>query len=115
MYEIEFIDGEFWGGGLPENSRWNSIPKKPIKQIKYYLLNQPIVLNNYDAYNHLVEKISTFDGRQSITEVILMGKKGNRVDIIIFDLQKKQIYKQTKEFGKEYYGKPTSGWKLGII
>ena len=114
MYEIEFIDGQIWVGSSPENSGCNSMPNKPIKEISYSLFNQSFILNNYDAYNHLAERTSTLDGKQSITKVFLMGKKGNRVDIIVFDLQKKQIYKQIKEFGKEYYEKPTSGWKPGI-
>jgi hypothetical protein len=114
MYKIIFIDRSEWMGGEPNNSLWNSMPNKPIKEIKYSLFNQSFILNNYDAYNHLAERTSTLDGQQSITKVFLMGKKGNRVDIIVFDLQKKQIYKQTKEFEKEYYGNPTSGWKQGI-
>lgn len=117
MYKIIFEDlSEFIGGDL-ENSKWNEIPNKPIKKIEYSLLEKTAILENYEAYNHLVERVEfiLINNKPRINKILLMAKKNNTVYIFIFDLFTKEIYSEVHEFGKEYYGNFTTGWKLGIL
>lgn len=117
MYKIIFNDDTEFIGGEYNNSKWNEIPNKPIKKISYNLLNHTIIFEEYEAYNHLVEKIQFIlnNNQTAISKIFLMAKKNNIVYTIIFDLFNKKIYQETYEFGEEYYGKSTSGWKQGIL
>ena len=114
MYKITFSDGEIWQGGSIENSKWNEMPIKPIQSLNYTLSNKIIILENYEAYNHLIERIYTLDGRQYTTKIILLAKKENNVFKFEFDFLKRKINFDILTFGKEYYGRSTSGWKQGI-
>lgn len=117
MYKIIFEDSTEFQGGIPINSKWNNMPDKPIQSIEYSLLNKKIILTNYEAYNHLVERATIFlnnEQKEIIAKVILMAKKDNLVYLVIFDFIKNDVYLQNVEFEKEYYNKPTSGWKLGL-
>lgn len=114
MYKIIFEDNSEFLGGDFENSRWKEIPNKPIKKIEYPLINKLVILENFQAYNHLIEKIQSIDGRKYITKIFLIGKKDNEVTIIQCDFLKKDLTTYKKLFGKEYYGKSTIGWKLGL-
>jgi hypothetical protein len=117
MYKIIFNDDTEFIGGEYNNSKWNEIPNKPIKKISYNLLNHTIIFEEYEAYNHLVEKVQFIlnNNQAAIGKIFLMAKKNNIVYTIIFDLFNKKIYQETYEFGKEYYGGSTSGWKQGIL
>lgn len=116
MYKITFLDGIIFEGGNPENSKWLFSPNKPIQKLEYKFLGSLITLENYEAYNHLVERVAFLQGKgQRITKVILMVKKGNDVMKLIYDLKRGQIYSDVALFGHEYQGKPCSGWKVGII
>lgn len=117
MYKIIFNDDTEFIGGEYNNSKWNEIPNKPIKKISYNLLNHTIIFEEYEAYNHLVEKVQFIlnNNQAAIGKIFLMAKKNNIVYTIIFDLFNKKIYQETYEFGREYYGGSTSGWKQGIL
>jgi len=115
-YYIQFQDGQVWQGGSIERSLWNEMPLKPISKIEYTLFKHTLILENYESYNHLIEKTQSLlnDNRIKITRIILMAKKENRVYNFIFDLSDNEIKLEINEFGQEYYGKKTSGWKEGI-
>jgi len=116
MYTITHKDGQIWQGGSIERSLWNEMPIKPISKIEYTLFKHTLILENYESYNHLIEKTQSLlnDNRIKITRIILMAKKENRVYNFIFDLSDNEIKLEINEFGQEYYGKKTSGWKEGI-
>lgn len=114
MYTLTFQNGECWIGGEPDNSKWNEIPDKPIKKIEYKISDNEIIFENYDAYNHLVERIKTFDGRNKIIKIYVMAKKDTSAYIFEFDLFKREVISRIANFGNEYYGKATTGWKTGI-
>lgn len=114
MYEITFISGEVWRGGNIQNSKWNEIPNKPIKKLEYFLFNHHLVLENFNAYNHLKEKISTLDGKTLITKIYVLVKENNKVIYFEYNFKNQQIIKKESIYGCEYYGKPAGGWKQGI-
>lgn len=116
MYKVMFVDNTIFNGGNPENSLWNNMPNKPIKKIEYTLLGHTVTFEGYESYNHLKEKAQFLlqNNEIRLSKVILMAKKGNVVYSFIFDYFTKEILTTTSEFGKEYYGKETSGWKTGL-
>ena len=117
MYKIIFMDGTEFVNNSDDlnNSKWSEIPDKPILSLEYSLLGQTITSSEYEAYNHCVERnFSVLKGTKMISKVIIMLKKDNQVERIIFDLIKKQLYRDIVAFGKEYKDKPVTGWKLGI-
>ena len=56
MYNIEFYDNTTFKGGDFKDSLWNKIPGKPIKKLTYKVGKHEVILEGYDAYNHLLEK-----------------------------------------------------------
>ena len=118
MYTIVFNDGEVWLGGEPQNSQWNEMPKKPIKKIEYNLLGHTMIFEGYEAYNHIVERASFLLTKSNmperISKIFVMAKKRNKIYTYLIDIFKNEIDTVCLEFGKEYYGKSTTGWKEGI-
>lgn len=117
MFEIIFEDNStFKGGKNIENSKWNDMPNKRIIQLNYTFLGHEVTLKGYESYNHLVEKVNNINqGITSITKVILLAKKtNNEVKRIIFDINKNKVSSDDVVYGKEYKGRSTKGWKLGI-
>ena len=115
MYKVFFEDDSIFIGGAVENSHWNKMSDIPIKKIEYTLGNKTIILENYEAYNHIVERTAFIQtGRQVISKLILMTKQGNEVIKTIYDFIKCNFYPKLGLWGKEYNNKPTSGWKIGI-
>lgn len=115
MYKVYFKDGEIFKGGNYKDSKWNDMPHKPIVKIKYTLVNKTLVLEGFDGYNHLVEKVQFVNktGRK-ITRILLLGRVGGMVTRIIYDFQKNKVIQDSRLMGNEYNYKPTSGWKLGV-
>ena len=117
MYEITFVDGTSFINNSDSltNTRWNEIPDKEIISLKYKLLGRDIVAKEYEAYNHCVEhNYKVLKGTETVGRVILMFKTEDKVERVIFDLIKKELYKDIVPFGKEYKDKSVSGWKKGI-
>lgn len=117
MYRITFNDGTHFDGGEPHASKWNEMPQKPIKKLEYNIHGKNIVMEGYEAYNHLIEHRNMIQGNNKINHIsnlILMGKKGNDIFKIIYSFRTKKIKYDIVKFGKEYNNKPTTGWKPGI-
>ena len=121
MYTVIFENGTNYEGGDLENSRWNDMPDLPIIRLEYSFPSlskenkegQTALMEGYDSYNHLVERIN-IQAKEIINKVILLGKIDQQVSIITYDCKTKKISQSTAEFGKEYEGKPSTGWKIGI-
>jgi len=115
MYKITFIDSSIYIGGSVKDSKWNFMPLKPIKSLEYHIGKQRILLSGYEKYNHLVEHTIMLGIGQRINRLILMAKKEENVLKIIFDFVKNKIKYDAADFGREYRGQSTTGWKEGIM
>lgn len=117
MYLVYLEDNSVFDCGTLHNSKWNEIPDKPITKLVYFIGGRKITLENYEQYNHLLErtKILNKEGLERITKVILLGKKGNKIDRIIFNLIENKIKPEEVDWRKEYYDSPTTGWKNGTV
>ena len=99
---------------------------KAIKQISFRLPDGNwLTLKDYDEYNHIIEATRDFYGKKIISSIrfqYLMGRVENKVvsyRIVLFqsiDSKYKigDITRREYEWGKEYSGKSTQGWKRGI-
>lgn len=107
------------------DSLWTSLPDKPIQALEYTLPhgNDSIKLCGYEEYLHMVEVCMPMGGNAMIEHVYLMGKIGNLVTsyrITMLQKTRNDRYKigditvRVLEFGKEYRGGVTTGWRLGI-
>ncbi len=116
MYIIYFEDETIFKGGNIRETKWNLMPNKAIKKIECSIGGKTIVLENYEAYNLFYEKqVFINKGLSGITKFVIMGKKDNNVIRIIFNFIKQKCFYDGKEFGKEWRGKPTIGWKEGLL
>jgi len=117
MYTIYFEDGQVWQGDSIENSKWNEMPNKLIKRIIYKINKNEITLEGYEAYNHIVERVQFIlnANQPKITKVLLMALSNRKVNIITFNIEKNIIESSIVDYGMEYYNKPTTGWKSGLI
>jgi len=103
-------------GGKPTHSLWNQInDNKAIKKIEYYIGNKGYILSGFEKYNHIVKHGIQSVGWNGIIFVSIMGLYKRKVYQVIFDVLKKKIYKNVRDFGKEYNNKAHTGWKQGII
>lgn len=117
MYKIIFIDDTIFEGGRNLlNSQWNDIPDKPIKQLVYNLFGKTIFLENFESYNHLVERLNVIFGNfpYPIISVTLMGLTKGKIKKFVFDLIKKELKIIEVIEGREFKGMPSTGWKIGI-
>jgi hypothetical protein len=114
MYKIIFTDNEEFVGGDFLNSKWNEIPDKPIKKIEYNFGDKKITLEDYNMYNHLVERVRIHQVGDKITSIQLMAKKDDAVLVLIFEPLTNKLNYKPADFGREYKNKPTTGWKKGI-
>lgn len=117
MYKIYFTDGTTFEGGDIGNSKWNEMPDKFIKKLEYTLVKKTLVLENFYAYNHIVERVQFVNKEGAkITKLILMGTDAlDKVMKITYDFDKQRVYQKLEILGQEYNGKPTTGWKKGVL
>ena len=110
MVTIKFLDGE-----LIQNVSWSSLPNKPIKRLKYNFQDKTVIMEDYEAYNHLIEKVyNVLQGTTIIRSIYLIGKIKNHAKIIILNLLDNSVHEEIRAFGEEYKGRPSTGWKNGI-
>ena len=115
-YKITHIDNTTFIGGEPNDSKWTFI-NKPIIKLEYKLGKRTLVLENFEAYNHVVERFQIMGskpGQSGICRLIIMTRIKNKVLKVIYNFIKRNITQEICKFGKEYRGKPHNGWKIGI-
>ena len=111
MLTIKFTNGE-----IVQNVPWLSLPNEPIKRLKYIFNDKTIILEDYESYNHLVERVYNFiGGSTSIRAVYLLGRKREEVQGIKLNLMDGTITEYTAPYTQEYNGRPSTGWKLGVL
>ena len=113
MYKVVFYDGDVFEGGKISDSKWNNIADKEIKRLDYWLGGKCLILSDYEAYNHLVERKRAMNGEEKITKLYLMGKNKNNVERFIYDFKTNKLTEDVVEFGKEFNDKSANGWKQG--
>ena len=111
-FKITFIDESSFEGN-PFNSEWKKMDDKPISKLEYILGNNYISMEGYNQYNHTLE--CTGMGVKGISRILLMGRKEETTDIIIFDLKKNTLYKEEKEKYREYGNQILDGWMPGDL
>ena len=116
MYKVYFIDNTVFYEGNVATTKWNLMPKKIIKKIECTIGGKTIVLENYESYNLFHEKQVFINKKLSgITKFVIMGKKDNNVIRVIYNFVKQKCFYDGKEFGKEWRGRSTTGWKDGLL
>lgn len=110
MLSIKFNDGE-----LIQGKSWKDLPNKPIKRIKVHLGSKTLLLENYESYNFLIEKVyNILGGNQFVRSIYIIGRKNDKIEGIRANYLNKTIQRFTSTFGQEYNGKPSTGWKCGV-
>lgn len=117
MYKIIYQDKTTppYIGGEPYDSKWNLMPLSPIQRIEYHLGGKLLMMEGYEAYNHIIERVAILTRGQRISKIVLMAKKEDDVLKIVFNTTTNELKYDVAEFGKEYNGQPLTGWKQGII
>jgi len=111
MLTVKFVDGE-----IVQNVPWLSLPNEPIKKLKYVFNDKSIILEDYESYNHLVEKVyNLMMGNTFIRAVYLLGKRGEEVQGIKINLLDESVIEYTAPYTQEYNGRPSTGWKSGVL
>ena len=115
MYKVYFEDGTVFQGGPYSESKWNEMPDKLITKIIYNIdgITKKFLLENFEAYNHLVRRGQSSKG--GISTVILMAKWKDEVYQIWLDLINKKVKKLKAPWGEEYFQRAHSGWKIGKV
>lgn len=116
FYTVTFDDGSQFIGGTIHESKWNDMPDKLVRQIKYSFGNKEFILKGFEAYNQLIERGHILNGKHKktiITSIMIMGKVNQKVYLILFDFMSKKTSKLIVSFGEEYRGTSSTGWKKG--
>lgn len=112
-FTVFYNDGTIFSGD-PMKHDWDLVDvTKQIIKLQYLLGNSCVILEGYGAYNHFKEKIGY--QKEGILRILLMGRKEDTTDIIIFDLKKNKIYKEETPIYKEYGNQILAGWQTGLL
>lgn len=132
MYKVTFADNTIFEGGTPVNSLWSDLPNKPIQSIEYWVTDLHFLFENFEEYNHCVERIKGVNTPlETVTKAIIMGRVAQRVYQVVFDLKTGNTWQLVTVYGEEYSpqerfdlkgdfagwknGKSLSGWKQGLV
>lgn len=114
MYLITFTDNTTHKGGDLYHSHWNDMPNKNIAKIEYEFPNQKILIKGYEKYNHIIDQVY-INGKCRFEKIRLMGLEKNIVKSFIYSFADHQMTVHENRFGEEHGGKPTTGWKIGVV
>jgi hypothetical protein len=113
-YVVMFSDNLLWESESLK-AEWNTMPNKPIKEFAYSLGDKLITMAGYEEYNHLVEYVALTHEATIVSRIMLLGKMGDKVDIISIDFNARNVSRHIAHYGEEYYGSKSTGWKPGIL
>ncbi len=112
-FTVFYNDGTQFSGD-PMKHDWNLIDDtKQIIKLQYLYGNSCVIMENYGQYNHFKELLGL--SRKGIARILLMGRKEDTTDIIIFDLKNKKIYKEEKPLYQEWGIQILAGWQRGLL
>ena len=113
QFTVLYSDGTHFSGD-PLKSEWKNIDEsKQIIKLQYILGNHCVVMEGYSQYNHTLECVGL--GAKGVTRILLMGRKEEETEIVVFDLIKKNLYKEVKPKYQEYGNQILDGWQEGLI
>ncbi len=124
LFEICFNDDTLYEGGDIVDPKWRESPDKPIRAMRLRLPSGDFLfVGGYEEYNFFIEAmLHVYGGGKGSrpTFIFLMGLDNGVITsyrIAISDYKQYKAGDMTiRRFpkGKEYDGKPTSGWHTGI-
>lgn len=110
MLTVKLTNGEILKGG-----GWNTLPDTPISKIALEISGHKIIMQDYESYNHLIEKaFNVIGGSTQVRAIYLMGRKGDDVQVIKVNLIDNSIITGSAPHSQEYNGRPSTGWKFGV-
>lgn len=112
-FKLEFTDGtNFEGNSL--TSDWLRAPERPIQALYFSFAGVSIRFENYQEYNHLIEKCAIVGSKDlKITKILLMARLSNITEVVEYNLMTKRAVKRTVAVGQEYNGQILTGWLKG--
>ena len=135
LFQVVFHDKTVFHGGVSNsNTRWMEIPHKAIKRIFFLLPSGDyLCLGGYEKYNRFIEAtkdwmrvggkkgMEKLNNEPKIEYIYLMGLKNGIVTSYRVAMRegkpgkdkfrKGDVTRREYKLGKEWYGKPTTGWK----
>ncbi len=112
-FTILYTDNTVFIGNPFENDWMKIDNSKQIAKLQYMCGNSCVIMENYGQYNHFKEFLGY--QKKGIARILLMGRKEDTTDIIIFDLKNKKIYKEEKPLYQEYGKQILAGWQKGLL
>lgn len=112
-FHIRYNTNEVFTGSSLQGD-WQRV-SDGIVSLVYEINNQHFKLEGYTAYNHIVERVCVFGGREIITAIYIIGRMDTYSDIIAFNLRTGKLAKIRTPKDKEYNEGAVSGWKTGHI
>jgi hypothetical protein len=110
MLTVKLVSGEILSGGS-----WNTLPDKPIQAVVLELQGRRIKMQGFEEYNFLREYAYKVigNGLNQMIGIYLMGRKNEEVTILKYNTMTNEITQSVNLIGKEYNGRPSTGWKQG--
>ena len=107
-YIIKFVDNtEFKSNSL--SSKWNQMPKKLIKELRYYIGKQVLIFKGYKEYNHVFKVNNIIGIQKGISNIFIIVKDNlNNIREYNIDLRTLKCIYSIRQ--KILY----SGWKQGV-
>lgn len=120
-YQLRFADGILFQGPsvLSGNPQWaDEHSTKAVERMSFRVGESLYHLEGFDAYNLFVEASQSFGGGSAparIERVYFLAAKRGRVVRYCIDLRAKNLVIEALDWGKEYGGGKTRGWRPGIL
>jgi hypothetical protein len=93
---------------MPGEFGWSKLQDKLIRRLEFIESGVSIMLHNYDAYN-MISKII----KGKCVGILIMGRRGDTVDINLVDFTEKEIVRDQMPLGYEIEGAASMGWRGG--
>lgn len=117
-YKVTFENGLYYMS--PDIRRkdpgWGSEEfNHPIGCIEFFLSNNNfLLLSGMIDYNFFVEVSQSLSGQNArIESFYFLGKQIHKNKVHVWQIKNGTIQYSIEDFGKEYNGTPTIGWKIG--
>ncbi len=114
LYKVYFSDNTVFDGGGVLDTKWNSMPDKPIMAIEHFAFKPTLLIKDYEQYNHLLEWGNLVGTpRNMLLKITVLGIKKDIIDVFCIDYKEK-MQKFSINISKEYLSPYITGWKMGF-
>lgn len=122
-FYIKFGDGrlpaDFWSTDVRKKlPRWGDEEfNRPIEELQFHLPRERfIVLKGYEAYNFFVEATQSVSviNPVKLHAFYFLGKLPGEDKVVMWRIDKEKISFKEANYGYEYNGTATRGWKTGL-